>query len=121
MKRRLMYFAIFTVLLLMSVLFVHNGGSQVAPRRIEVTVSRFAYSPAEITVKKNQPAVLVLNSPDVAHGLRFRELNQDVKIPAKGTAEMRFTPDKAGDFVGHCSVFCGSGHGAMTLTLHVVE
>jgi cytochrome c oxidase subunit 2 len=121
MKRRLMYFATSTVLLLMSAFFVHRGGSQVAPNRIEVTVSRFAYSPAEITVKKNQSVVLSLKSSDVAHGLRFRELNQDVKIPANGTAEMRFTPDKTGDFVGHCSVFCGSGHGTMTLTLHVVE
>ena len=34
---------------------------------------------------------------------------------------MQFTPDKAGDFVGHCSVFCGSGHGGMMLTLHVVD
>lgn len=121
MKRRLMYLATSTVLLLMSALFVHRSGSQVAPRLVEVTISRFAYSPAEITVKKNQPVVLSMKSSDVAHGLRFRELNQDVKIPAKGTAEMRFTPDKTGDFVGHCSVFCGSGHGAMTLTLHVVE
>jgi len=35
--------------------------------------------------------------------------------------EVPFTPTRTGDFVGHCSVFCGSGHGAMTLTLHVVE
>jgi cytochrome c oxidase subunit II len=41
---------------------------------------------------------------------------------AKGkTAELSFTPTKIGDFVGACSVFCGSGHGKMKLTLHVVE
>jgi cytochrome c oxidase subunit 2 len=34
---------------------------------------------------------------------------------------MPFTADKTGDFVGHCSVFCGSGHGGMSLTLHVVN
>ena len=39
----------------------------------------------------------------------------------KKPAELAFTPDKTGDFVGHCSVFCGSGHGSITLTLHVTE
>jgi cytochrome c oxidase subunit 2 len=120
-KRRLIFFATSAFFLCLCAFFAHPAGTQVAPRRIEVTVSRFAYSPAEVTVKKNQPVVLSLKSSDVAHGLRFRELNLDTKIPANGTAEMRFTPDKTGDFVGHCSVFCGSGHGEMTLTLHVVE
>jgi cytochrome c oxidase subunit 2 len=95
--------------------------AQDAPRRIEVTARRFSYTPSEITVKKGQPVLLVIKSLDVAHGLRFRELNLNVKVDKGGTAEMRFTPDKTGDFLGHCSVFCGSGHGEMTLMLHVVN
>lgn len=91
------------------------------PRTIEVTAKRFAYEPAEITIKKGVPVVLVIKSLDVAHGLRFRELNLDAKVNKGGSAELRFTPEKTGDFVGHCSVFCGSGHGSMTLTLHVVD
>jgi cytochrome c oxidase subunit II len=90
-------------------------------RRIEVVSKRFAFEPGEITLKKGQPVILVLKSTDVAHGLRFRELNLDVKVAKGGTTELQFTPDKTGDYVGHCSVFCGSGHGEMTLTLHVVE
>jgi len=44
-----------------------------------------------------------------------------VTISAKKgeTKEVTFTPDKTGDFTGQCSVFCGSGHGAMKMTLHV--
>jgi cytochrome c oxidase subunit 2 len=95
--------------------------AQTAPRRIEVTAKRFAFEPGEITLKKGQPVVLVLHSKDAAHGIRFRELNIDVKVGAGGTAELQFTPEKTGDFVGHCSVFCGSGHGGMMLTLHVVD
>jgi cytochrome c oxidase subunit II len=91
------------------------------PQRIEITARRFAFNPGEITVKKGQPVVLVLKSADVAHGIRFRDLNISVKVGAGGTAEVQFTPDKTGDFVGHCSVFCGSGHGSMTLKLHVVD
>jgi cytochrome c oxidase subunit 2 len=95
--------------------------AQADAKKIDVTVKKFAFEPGEITLKKGQPVVLVIKSTDVAHGLRFRELNLDVKIDKGGTGELRFTPDKVGDFVGHCSVFCGSGHGGMTLTLHVTE
>src|ERR1700691_577572 len=84
--------------------------AQSSPRRIEVVSKRFAFEPGEITLKKGEPVMLVLKSADVAHGLRFRELNLDVKVAKGGTAELRFTPDKTGDYVGHCSVFCGSGH-----------
>lgn len=92
-----------------------------APQRIEITASRFAFNPGEITLKKGQPVVLVLKSADVAHGLLFRDLKVNVKVKAGGTAEVQFTPDKTGDFVGHCSVFCGSGHGSMMIKLHVVN
>jgi cytochrome c oxidase subunit 2 len=91
------------------------------PRRIEVTAKRFAYVPAEITVKKGEPVVLVLKTDDVAHGIAFKELNLKTDIGKDATAELPFTPDQVGTFVGHCSHFCGSGHGAMTLTLHVTE
>ena len=91
------------------------------PRRIEVSAKKFAYTPAEITVKKGEPVVLVLTTEDVAHGLKFKELNLNTKVEKGKSSELAFTADKVGDFVGHCSVFCGSGHGSMTLTLHVTE
>jgi cytochrome c oxidase subunit 2 len=92
-----------------------------APRRIEVSAKKFAYTPAEITVKKGEPVVLVITTQDVTHGLKFKELNLNAKLEKGKPSELAFTPDKVGDFVGHCSVFCGSGHGSMTLTLHVTE
>jgi len=95
--------------------------AQAAPQRIEITAKRFQFAPGEITVKKGQPVVLVLKSADVAHGIRIRELNVDVKVAKGGTAEVQFTPNKTGDFIGHCSVFCGSGHGSMVFKVHVVD
>jgi cytochrome c oxidase subunit 2 len=97
------------------------GPAQDAPRRIDVSVKKFAYSPAEITLKKGEPVVLVLTTEDVSHGLKFKELNLNTKIEKGKPSELALTPDRVGDFVGHCSVFCGSGHGTMTLTLHVTE
>jgi cytochrome c oxidase subunit 2 len=81
---------------------------------------RFAFAPAEITIKTGESVDLVLTSADVPHGVRFRELNVDLNVAKGKPAEVKFTPEKAGTFVGHCSVFCGSGHGKMALTIHVV-
>jgi cytochrome c oxidase subunit 2 len=112
--------------LLATVLFaaltcVLPASGQAAPRRIEITAKRFDFTPGEITVKKGEPVVLVLKSADVPHGLRFRELGVTVNAGKNQTGEVTFTPNKTGTFVGHCSVFCGAGHGSMTLTLYVTE
>ena len=108
---------------LLATLFIapNTRAQGAAPRRILITAKRFSYDPGEITLKKGQPVVLVVKSADVDHGLRFRDFNVNVKVKAGDTAEVQFTPDKTGDFVGQCSVFCGSGHGSMSLKLHVVE
>jgi cytochrome c oxidase subunit 2 len=119
MKRTYMLLVLFVGML--ATLSGPKVWAQAAPQRIEITAKRFAFSPGEITVKKGQPVVIVLKSEDVAHGLRFRDFNVNVKVKAGGTAEVQFTPDKTGDFIGHCSVFCGSGHGTMAMKLHVVS
>jgi cytochrome c oxidase subunit 2 len=91
------------------------------PRRIEVVAKRFTYTPAEITLKKGEPVVIVLRSEDVPHGLKIKELDIQADVAKGATKEIAFTPTQASDFVGHCSHFCGAGHGSMTLTLHVTE
>jgi cytochrome c oxidase subunit 2 len=104
-------------------LFVTSGFASAsdAPTTINVSVKKFAYEPSQITLKKGQPVVITLTTQDVTHGLKFKELNLNTKIEKGKPAQLAFTPTQAGDFVGHCSVFCGSGHGSMTLTLHVTE
>lgn len=104
-----------------ALLLIHDAPAQKTPRRIEVTAKRFTFTPADITVKKGEPVVLVLTSADVQHGIRVKELGIDIKAGKGQTNERAFTPDKTGTFVGHCSVFCGSGHGSMALTIHVVD
>jgi cytochrome c oxidase subunit 2 len=98
-----------------------KANAQDAPQRIQITAKRFDFTPGDITLKKGVPVVLVLTSEDVAHGLKFKDLNVDVKAKKGQTGEVAFTPDKVGTFVGQCSVFCGSGHGHMKMTLHVTE
>jgi len=91
-----------------------------SPRRVEVTARRFAFEPAEITVKKGETIDLVLTSADVPHGIRIHELGLDLRAGKGKQADETITPQILGTFVGHCSVFCGSGHGGMTLIIHVV-
>lgn len=92
-----------------------------SPRRVEVVAKRFAYAPSEITLKKGEPVILAFMSTDVAHGISFKELGLNLKIAKGKVSELPLTPTQTGDFVGRCSVFCGSGHGGMTMTLHVVN
>jgi cytochrome c oxidase subunit II len=122
MKRGIIAKAIFVgAVAIGSYVLSGSAFAQEAPKKIDVSVKKFAYEPAEITLKKGQPVVIDLTTQDVAHGLKFKELNLNTKIEKGKTAELAFTPSQVGDFVGHCSVFCGSGHGSMTLTLHVTE
>jgi cytochrome c oxidase subunit 2 len=121
MKLKICLPALFAAILLTAPTLIQSAPVQASPRRIEVSAKRFEYLPGEVTLKKGEPVVLVLKSVDVPHGIRFKELGIETKAGKGQTSELAFTPDKAGTFVGHCSVFCGSGHGSMTLTLHVVE
>jgi cytochrome c oxidase subunit II len=111
---------IFGVILLIIGLSASSTKSA-SPHHIEVVAKRFAFEPAEITVKKGEPVDLVLTSVDVNHGVRIRELGVDLRATKGKKADANFTPQSAGTFVGHCSVFCGSGHGQMKLIIHVVS
>lgn len=90
-------------------------------RRIEITVSRFSYSPSEITLKKGETVVLVLTSTDVTHGLVVKDMGIKIELKKNQTEEVTITPDKVGTFQGKCSHFCGKGHGSMILAIDVVQ
>ena len=118
MQRRLVLKALSLILLDAGVRASRAAANE--PRRIVITAKRFAFDPSVITLKKDESVTLVLESLDVAHGLRCRELGLDVKASRGKPGEALITPGRVGEFIGHCSVFCGAGHGTMTLTLRVV-
>ncbi|MGE0405484.1 MAG: cupredoxin domain-containing protein [Candidatus Korobacteraceae bacterium] len=89
--------------------------------RIEIVARRFSFTPAEITLTKGKPVTLVLSSEDATHGLSVPELSIKTEIPKGRKTEVAITPDKAGDFAGQCSYFCGTGHAEMQFTVHVQE
>jgi len=119
MQRRLSLIS-FCLAVFTTALFIRPAPASQAPRRIEITAKRFQFDPASITLTKGEPVVIVLNSLDVPHSIRFRDLGIEVKASKGKPGELLFTPVKTGDFVGHCAVFCGAQHGSMTIILHVV-
>ena len=121
MKRTLALMAVVGGLVIAEGFGLHASAATVEPHRVVIVSKRFSFDPGTVTLKKGEPVDLVLQSSDVPHGVRFRELGVEVKAGKGGQGEVQFTPDKTGDFVGHCSVFCGSGHGSMSITLHVVD
>ena len=91
------------------------------PQTITIRASRFAFEPNEITVKKGAPVQVIIQSEDVSHGLVIEDLGIRTEVKKGQSATINFTPEATGTFDGKCAHFCGSGHGSMTLTVHVVD
>ncbi len=87
---------------------------------IEITAKRFAFSPNNITLKKDQTVKLRIHSEDVTHGFFLRPLKLDEEIQPGKTTEVTVTPHVSGTFLTICDHFCGANHGNMNMTI-VVE
>ncbi len=96
-------------------------GEPPAQKEIKIVMKKFTFAPKSLTLRKGEPVKLVVTSEDVNHGLAIDEFNLDLRVPAKQTKTLDFTPDKAGAFTIYCSVVCGDGHPEMTGELIVTD
>jgi cytochrome c oxidase subunit II len=87
---------------------------------LAIVASNWKFAPNTITLKVGVPQTLRLSSVEGVHGLQSDALgiSQTLIIPGKET-DVTVTPKKAGTYVLHCSVPCGTGHETMTLTVKV--
>jgi cytochrome c oxidase subunit II len=108
------------MVLLASLLTAAGTPAQDAPRVIDVTAKRFAFSPSQITLTRGETVRLRITSEDVTHGLFLRPLGIDAEIAPGRVTEVTVTPDTAGTYRAICDHFCGAGHGGMKMTI-VVE
>jgi len=121
MKKKLTLVAVLAALVaIAATLEARFARAESSPRVIEITAKRFEFSPAEITLKKDQPVTLRLTSQDVKHGFFAKGLNLDGDIEPGKPTELTFTPHTAGKYVTVCDDFCGAGHGDMRMAI-VVE
>ena len=121
MKIRVLAASLALTVVAATTLLAHRVSAHETDQRITIVAKRFEFTPGDITVKKGVPVVISLTSQDVDHGLKIKEFNFSMTAKKGETKEATLTPTQAGTFVGACSVFCGSGHGHMKLTLHVTE
>jgi len=88
---------------------------------IDVVAANWKFTPATITIHVNDPTTLRLTSAEGVHGVKSDELGiPNTMITPGSNKTVTFTATKAGTYVIHCSVICGSGHADMKLTV-VVE
>jgi len=101
------------------------GGSTAAraqePRVVVITARRFEFVPNQITLVEGETVKLQLRSEDVTHGLFIRPLGIDQDIAPGRTTEITLTPRQPGSYRAICDHFCGAGHGAMKMTILVVD
>ncbi len=110
-----------TLSLSVTLLFATFTGHAESPKTITISASRFKFEPNEITVKKGEEVIMIIQSQDVTHGLLLKDFGVKTEIKKGQSTEVKFTPQTAGTFEGKCAHFCGKGHGSMKMTIHVVE
>ena len=90
-------------------------------RTIDVTVSRYAFSPERIEVHVGDRVRLNIASVDGTHGFQVKALGLNAHIPAGGrTVAVDVTPTEVGTFEINCSEYCGRGHGRMKASFIVM-
>jgi len=119
---RLITFGLFSTVALASFhKTVVAQGNQQDPVEVKITARRFEFDPQTITLPKGRPARLIITSEDVTHGFTIDEFKIKIRIEAKETKIVEFTPNRAGRFRIYCSVYCGDGHEEMSGELLVEE
>ena len=88
-------------------------------RTIDVTLSRYAFSPDRIEVGLGERVRLNVTSVDGTHGFQVKALALNARIRDGKTVTVELTPKEAGTFEIECSEYCGRGHGRMRARLIV--
>jgi len=97
------------------------SGTASAHPTVDVAVANWKFTPDKISIPVGEPTTLRLTASSGVHGIKSDELGIPMTtIPNGKTVEVTFTPQKAGEYVLHCMIFCGPGHADMKLTIDVV-
>jgi len=88
-------------------------------QRVKLTVRKFAYTPAVVTVRKGVPVLIEITTLDRIHGFKLPDFNLRTDVIPGAVAQVAFTPEEEGEFPYLCDIFCGDGHEDVTGTLVV--
>ena len=118
MKRILFVCLLFVALFAMAPAF---AATQLPTLEAAMITKNFAFYPNQIAVHVGQPLRLYLTSVDVKHGFYLPDFKINKEVNPGQLTVVEFTPNKKGEYLFRCSVFCGIGHIGMTGKLFVVD
>lgn len=81
--------------------------------QVQVLMSKYAITPAEIRAKKGETLKFELITKDVQHGFSIPDLDINEPVNPGKPAHFTYIAAKKGTFKIVCSVMCGSGHDDM--------
>lgn len=88
---------------------------------VKITAKKYDFSPNEIKLKRGKPVTLQLTTEDRSHGFNIPAFHMRTDIQPGQVAQLKLTPDKAGEYDFFCDIFCGSGHESMNGKIIVTE
>ena len=88
---------------------------------IHITAKKFEYSLRTLTLRKGVPVVIEVTALDRVHGFNLPDFGVRYDVVPGTVTRIRFTPDRTGEFVFFCDVFCGDGHEQMSGVLIVKD
>lgn len=90
-------------------------------REVSYEAFQYGFDPDPLIVRAGEKVRLLVKSRDVEHGMMIPEVDFNAPMPLDKAKAVEFTaPVKAGEYPIFCSIFCGTGHGAMKGTLTVL-
>jgi cytochrome c oxidase subunit 2 len=90
-----------------------------AANDVTITAKNFSFSPAVVRLKKGEPVTFYLRAAQGVHGMNIPEVGINSMVLTAKEQIVHATPSKAGTFVMHCSIVCGTGHAQMAMTFIV--
>jgi cytochrome c oxidase subunit 2 len=96
-------------------------GRAEAPRVVRIAAKQFEYDPPTVVLKRGQRVVLELTTIDRPHGFKQAALGIKAELLPGQVARVELTPEKVGNFMFVCDLFCGTGHDDMDGTIVVEE
>jgi heme/copper-type cytochrome/quinol oxidase subunit 2 len=122
-KLIILYFVVISLVFLCTLRFssAESGEIKSGVRRIEVVAYKYGFFPNPIVVKQGEKVVLNITAADVPHGIRIPEFDVNQVLSKGETVTVEFTASRRGQFMVHCSVYCGPDHGKQKTRLIVKQ
>ena len=82
-------------------------------KSFNIVAKKWTFDPELIIVDRGDTVILHITSIDVSHGFKLPVFGVYENLEPGETIDVEFIPDKMGEFLYSCSVYCGSGHDTM--------